>query len=355
MTSRLLVIGGGLFGSQAAAYARARGLEVLFSTLPGLLAQFGGGRPFQGRVGRQQTADHFRAALPLLDRLFGIRHISLLHRDEGEEPFLFVPPAAILERNPMRDTVSAVGDGWLEAGGKRYEGSVYLAAGIWCSQFLAELEVHGRSGTAFLFKETAHHAVGRIRPLALGRQAIAFGRDPGSVYFSDGTAERIYSAEHDHQTLARSRCHGADGAARDGLCTDIVRIRRVDRCSVAWVCGTWLATGGRKMGTIIGVIRTASDRRRVAIVARPSRPCATSDSQSIYILIPRLCLAEPGNDMRVMRWLTARARAKRRVTDQFGNGGGVEELSEPICSRTLTSQSCHSVLPQPPGRSRNAS
>jgi len=247
--SPLLVVGGGLFGSPAAAYARSKGIEaVVFDPGASGAASPAAAGLFKESWAGKKLGEHYRRALPLLDRLWGIRHVALAHEDGSKEVLLFVPPAAILEPAPVRQQVTAVGDGWLEAGGRRYEGWVYIAAGIWCEQFLPGLGVYGKAGAAFVFRGERE---GRIRPFAPGRQAMAFARSPGTTYFSDGTAERDYTPAHDRQTL--------DRAAALGL-TD----RPVERL---WGCRpytpggpvfrkvgsrTWLATGGRKMGTILG-------------------------------------------------------------------------------------------------------
>jgi hypothetical protein len=124
---------------------------------------------------------------------------------------------------------------------------VYVAAGVWSAAFLPGLGVYGKSGAAFAFEGEAE---GRIRPLGPGRQAVAFVRDPGTTHFSDGSAEREYTAEHDRQTLAR--------AAGMGLTGPIQRYwgRRpyTPGGPVFEKLGsrTWLATGGRKLGTILG-------------------------------------------------------------------------------------------------------
>jgi hypothetical protein len=191
---------------------------------------------------------HFKDALPVLDRLYGLRHISLSQEDGTHETFLFVPPTAILEPNPIPEAVTAWGDGWVEAGGRRHEGWVYLAAGVWSGQFLPGVGVHGKAGSAFIY---AGERPGRIQAIAPGRQALAFVRDPGTTYFSDGTAEREYLASHDQRTLARAagmgltqtplrRLHGYRPYAPGGPV-----FRRLGQ-------RTWLATGGRKMGTVLG-------------------------------------------------------------------------------------------------------
>src|SRR5579884_263786 len=246
--STLFLVGGGLFGSLAAAYARSKGIEaVVFDCgRPGAASPAAAGL-FQEKWAARKLRPHYHYALPLLDGLFSVRHISLKHDDGSAESLLFVPPSAIVEPQPIRQEVTSIGDGWLEAGGKRYEGWVYIAAGVWCRHFLPGLEVVGKAGAAFLF---AGEREGRIRQTAANRQCLAFVRDPGTTYFGDGTAERVYTAEHDHLSLCR--------AAEMGLTEPIGRLwgqrpytpggplfQRI-------ASRTWLATGGRKMGTILG-------------------------------------------------------------------------------------------------------
>ena len=195
----------------------------------------------------KKLLDHYHHALPLLDRLYGVRHVTLI-KDEGvKEMLLFVPPSAILEPAPIRERVTSVGDGWLVAGGRRYEGWVYVAAGVWCEQFLPGLGVYGKAGASFAFQGERE---GRIRPITPGRQAIAFVRDPGTTHFSDGTAERVYTPEHDRQTLSR--------AAEMELTKPIKRFWGYRPYTPGGPLfkklgnRTWLATGGRKLGTILG-------------------------------------------------------------------------------------------------------
>src|SRR5262245_18847218 len=118
----LLVVGGGLFGSLAAAFARSKGVEALVFDpgLSGAASHAAAGLFREAWVGKG-LRDHFHNALPLLDRLYGVREVLLNREDGGKEALLFVPPTAILEREPIRQRVTGVGDGWLEAGGRRYE------------------------------------------------------------------------------------------------------------------------------------------------------------------------------------------------------------------------------------------
>jgi glycine/D-amino acid oxidase-like deaminating enzyme len=245
----LLVVGGGLFGSPAAAYARSRGIEaVVFDAgLPGAASPAAAGL-FQEAWAGKKLRQHFHHALPLLDRLYGLRHVTLTRDDGGRESLLFVPPTAILELNPVRQQVTAVGDGWLEAGGERYEGWVFVAAGVWCEEFLPGLGVYGKAGASFVFPG---ERPGRIRPLDHGRQAIAFVRDGGTTHFSDGTAERDYTPDHDRRTLERAAVLGLTDPpvkrfwGRRPYTPGGPVFRKVGS-------RTWMATGGRKLGTLLG-------------------------------------------------------------------------------------------------------
>jgi glycine/D-amino acid oxidase-like deaminating enzyme len=245
----LLIVGGGLFGSQAAAYARLKGLDALVFD-PGLM---GAASPaaaglFKEAWAGKKLRQHFSDALPVLDQLYGLRQVQLTHNDGTIDSFHFVPPSAILEKNPRRETVTAVGDGWLEAGGQRHEGFIYIAAGVWCPLLQPGIDVYGKAGASFLFDG---EFAGRIRPIAHGRQALAFVRDPGTTFFSDGTAERDYQPEHDRQTLARA----AEIGLTDAPCQRLWGRRPYAPGGPLFVklsSRTWLATGGRKMGTILG-------------------------------------------------------------------------------------------------------
>lgn len=244
----LFVVGGGLFGSLAAAYARARGMEsiVFDSGRDGAASPAAAGLFKESWAGRK-LLPHYHRALPLLEQLYPIRALSLESAEGNRESHLFVPPSLILEPSPNRQSVEKVGDGWLEAGGRRYEGWIYIAAGVWSPQFLPGLEVIGKAGAAFVYPG---ERAGQTRRFEDGRQVIAFVRDPGTTYFSDGTAERDYTEEHERLSLRR--------AERMGLIEPSVRLwgRRPYTKGGPFferIAGrTWLATGGRKMGTILG-------------------------------------------------------------------------------------------------------
>jgi glycine/D-amino acid oxidase-like deaminating enzyme len=245
----LYIVGGGLFGSQAAAYARSKGIEAI--VLDGQLE--GRASPAAAGLFKQEWAgvrygEHFQRGLGVLESLYGIQTVPLRHDDGRVEPFLCVPPTVILEREPVRHAVEAVGDGWLEAGGVRYEGWVYVAAGVWSDRFLPGLRMQGRAGASLSFPS---ERPGRIRELAYGRQALAFVREPGLTHFSDGTAELVYTEANERATEEHAQALGLTEAPvarhwgrRPYTPGGPVFVQLGSR--------TWLATGGRKMGTILG-------------------------------------------------------------------------------------------------------
>jgi glycine/D-amino acid oxidase-like deaminating enzyme len=259
-----LIVGGGLFGSLAAAWARRHGVEAIVfdAGLPGAASHAAAGLFCERWAGRRFRG-HFQRALPLLEQLYEVRPVTLTVEGGLPQQLLFVPPAVLLEPAPMREHVTVVGDGWLEAGGQRYEGWVYIAAGIWCEAFLPGLGVYGKAGSALQF---AGESRGRMRVVAPGRQSLAFVRDPGMTYFSDGTAERVYTAEHDLQTRERARAMGflAEPSLRLWGQRPYVPGGPVIHQLAA---RTWLATGGRKLGTILG----ASFARRLVEVELTGR------------------------------------------------------------------------------------
>jgi glycine/D-amino acid oxidase-like deaminating enzyme len=244
----LLIVGGGLFGSQAAAYARRKGIEALVfdAAMTGAASPASAGL-FKKEWAGKKLREHFHYALPVLDLLYGVAQVSLRRDDGSCESILFVPPRIILEPTPIPQRVTSIGDGWLEAEGRRYEGWVYVAAGVWCDQFLAGLSVYAKAGASFAFQGERE---GRMRQVARSRQAVAFVRDSGTTYFSDGAAERDCTPEHDQQTLSH--------AAEMGLTDPIKRFwgRRPytpgGPLFQKIASRTWLATGARKMGTILG-------------------------------------------------------------------------------------------------------
>jgi glycine/D-amino acid oxidase-like deaminating enzyme len=245
----LLIIGGGLFGSQAAAHARSRGLKALVfdAGLPGAASAAAAGL-FKEEWAGKKWRTYYEQALPILDQIYGIRHVQLMGDEGARDTLLWVPPRLILEPNPIRHTVTAVGDGWLDTAEEHYEGWVYVAAGVWSDRFLPGLRVVGKAGSAFIFDGERE---GRWQSVARGRQAIVFVREPGTTYFSDGTAEASYTAEHERLSLERAaglglsaspiqRYHGYRPYTPGGPLFKRIGNR------------TWLATGGRKMGTIFG-------------------------------------------------------------------------------------------------------
>src|ERR1700681_1705043 len=97
----LLVVGGGLFGSQAAAWARNHDIEaVVFDpALDGAASPAAAGL-FTERWAGQKLQEHFRRALPILDRLYGFGPVPLTHNDGKGNSLRCVPPQPSWSRPP---------------------------------------------------------------------------------------------------------------------------------------------------------------------------------------------------------------------------------------------------------------
>ena len=184
--STLFIVGGGLFGSLAAAYARSKGIEAIV---------FDSARrePLRPRppgcsrnAGPDASCTRITACASSAGSTLSHPPILLTHdrRDAGAtESLLFVPPVGHPGAEPQSASeVTSVGDGWLEAAGQRYEGWVYLAAGVWSGQFLPSLGVFGKAGAAFVFP--GEHE-GRMRQAA---------PEAGSASPSSATAGPLISA-----------------------------------------------------------------------------------------------------------------------------------------------------------------
>jgi len=92
----LFIVGGGVFGSLAAAWARSKGVEaVVFDPgVEGAASPAAAGLFSEAWAGKK-LGEHFGRALPLLERLYEIRHVSMRHDDGHRETFLFIPPVAM--------------------------------------------------------------------------------------------------------------------------------------------------------------------------------------------------------------------------------------------------------------------
>src|SRR5688572_22300982 len=101
--STLLIVGGGLFGSPAAALARQRGwnVRVFDAALPGAASPAAAGL-FREEWAGKKLQEHFRPALEVLERLYGVARVELTDDAGQRTPYFFVSPLRILEAAPVR-------------------------------------------------------------------------------------------------------------------------------------------------------------------------------------------------------------------------------------------------------------
>ena len=254
MTADLLIVGGGLFGSLAAKYARKKGINALV---------FDSSRPHRASPAAACTfckewagpfASYYDEGLAVLSELVEVSSIGFsisIGGEEGKRNFLRARPSDILETPQVAAPVDCVWDGGLEAGGKTYSGIVYVAAGIWTGSLLRDVKVEGRGGLALQY---GGEISPRMKLWAPYRQAMAFPRDSGKTYFSDGTAHKEYDRRrhyYDEATIGRAeelfslrdpteRLFGYRPYCEGGLVFERPSQR------------LFVGTGGRKLGTLIG-------------------------------------------------------------------------------------------------------
>ncbi len=259
----LLIVGGGLFGSLAALWARHKGIEaIVFDS-----GKMGSASPaamgiFRSDFFEDKHQPLYTSGLAVLETLGKVRSVSLRRYERANdylflnnsESFLFARPGDILEQNADKRNVNAVGDGWItvnnpDGSTSRYEGNVYVAAGIWVSQLLPPMLVVPRWGSAYAFAKTANDQESKIVSLPQSRHAISFERDEGLMHFVDGTSAEIHTRANQQATL---HC-----ASDMGLYNPVmVWLGQKPYCQGGPVFDKlgsrlWVGTGGRQYGTVV--------------------------------------------------------------------------------------------------------
>lgn len=262
----VVITGGGLFGSIAAAALRKDGHEV---TVIDAQKEGAGSKPaaclmkpsWFSSMGKEK----FGPSLELLDSLYGVQDLSLrvgpLHSTVH-----WCDPAQILQPADLYDEVEAiqynVGGPFIlvmKSGLFIEAKTVIVAAGVWSGVLARVPGLVGRAGVAFRWRDM-QLTEGFVKPWAPYRQTVGFNISPNEVWVGDGSAIKPsnWNAEREAQSYARS----ASAIGREGY-GDLAQGRARSLYGIrpyipdAKPClikenlpGLWVNTGGAKNGTI---------------------------------------------------------------------------------------------------------
>lgn len=248
----VIIVGGGLFGSIAAAALRDAGMDV---------ALIDDGRPRSGsraagclmkpswltRMGRDNVDASFR----LLDRLYGLRTISLkagplsvnaewINPDEVMSSPRIVGHIAKVASFPGGNRVRFRD---MEAMDARH---VIVAAGVWTRDLIRGVPVVGKAGASVRLKNLPED--NRISVWAPYKQLVRFSHE-SFRWAGDGTAilSKNWNLERERACLDRIIAFAGEGETRVGIrpfadTPDPAALEEV-------APGLWSLTGGGKNGT----------------------------------------------------------------------------------------------------------
>lgn len=249
----VIIVGGGLFGSIAAATLRGAGMDVML---------IDDGRPRSGsraagclmkpswlsKMGRDNVDASFR----LLDRLYGLRTVPL-RAGPLSISAEWINPDTILgsERVTARVAKVATFPGGsrvrlaptLEAHDARH---VIVACGAWTRELVTGAPVVGKVGVSLRLDSPPEDS--RIDPWAPYKQLVRFSAD-GFHWAGDGTAiiDRNWTEERRRQSVERITRFAGAGEVREGVRP---YAQTGDPAALEEVApGLWSLTGGGKNGT----------------------------------------------------------------------------------------------------------
>lgn len=213
MGADIAIVGGGLFGSVAAALLKEHGHYVDIydrgEALAGSRAAACLMKP-SWLTGIKAQAD---IGLRVLKRLYGLQTIQFETR-VGKVDVHRVPPLRILGRLEYLpfsvEKVESAGSHvrlWHEGtpGFETYS-AVLVAAGAWSGELVKMPKILPKHGACARFTGTC---TPRITVWAPYKQAVSFNEETG-VWFGDGTALQDYRPEHRQRLLRHALGHGLD-------------------------------------------------------------------------------------------------------------------------------------------------
>lgn len=193
------------------------------------------------------------ASLAILDRLYGLQTVQFRAGPLRTKVF-WVPPTAILNTASICASVLRLtkrDKGWwvyLRAGEQVSARMVVVAAGVWSSLLVPEVQQKGLAGIAFLWpgKQLDQPF---IKVWAPYKQVVGFNRGDG-VWVGDGSAILRQNWTEDHAGRSEKRCElGFD--TKPKRLFGIRPYHVMKPCYLSQVKpNLWVATGGAKNGTL---------------------------------------------------------------------------------------------------------
>jgi glycine/D-amino acid oxidase-like deaminating enzyme len=262
---RVIIVGGGLFGSVTADWLKGNGHNV---TLIDDRRSFSGSAPAAClmKPSWMTMLKDLDVGYDVLEKMYEVEE-QQFRTPAGNVAVQWVNPEQVLEQPEcVNDTVTKVENGRVEcASGDVYEGIVVVCAGVWCDELLPHLKIKRLTGASLYFDKQVKE--NRITVWAPYRQAVSFNLPNGTTWFGDGTAilRKNYKKEHADKTVKRARKHGLPATRL--IETRIGMRPYIDGYKSGYIeeLGPELIvnTGGAKNGTMIAAIAAERIRRMI--------------------------------------------------------------------------------------------
>ena len=271
----IIIVGAGLFGCIAAAWARKAGhnVTVISESRPFEASKASGcvlAPSWLSALSKQEL----QTAMQVLEELYPVHDITF--NEGGLLPFKAkrVHPDDVLFAPDIEAKVLSVGDGVVKyqephsAGTQRtgtLRGTVLVAAGIWCQELISDMPaikgLYGASLRVYGLKTQP-----KLKVYAPYKQAVMFNIDPKTAWFGDGSAliESTWRKEREDR-IQRTTARMVDmsgttgqGFSRKAVVTEGAR-PQVDGHKNGYLRQVspklWVSTGGAKNGTALAALQ----------------------------------------------------------------------------------------------------
>lgn len=192
-----------------------------------------------------------------LDTLYGLDKIS--PKFVGKSIDLFYVARKKFRKNPdISDTVTEVGDGWVETERLgRLEGTILVAAGVWSSELIPMPQIDTIVGISFIFDKSDHEP--KFSVWAPYKQAISYPISGWQIWFGDGTAikkKNFDVMKRLADSINRAKSHGIETPPHVTHIGYRPYVKNHKDGYFDQVYGkTWVSTGGGKNGIVLAAIQ----------------------------------------------------------------------------------------------------